>query len=216
MAHSVVFGKIICMTYDQQFQVVVDLPLDTEQTVYNDGELEIYLFRPSQLKKKYEGYDPYKNFQVWLRGEGVKPFKPNHLRVMIDLHLRLLSRPDLKQQLAQAMDDIFFGADPEDAIAALKHEHFEHYLNSLDVTAQLAQLFLIEQAYGYNKESNYDPGTLFFQGQVRQVIDGKRDIDNVLVSIARGQAPPVAYTYQDDKKHKKRIAQPEPLWWLSN
>lgn len=202
------------MTYDQQFQLAVDLPLDKEISVYKSGSLEIFLLRPSKLKKNFEGYDPYKNFQIWLGGS-VKPFKPNHLRVMIDLHLRLLSRPDLRRKLAETFDAIFFGADPEVAIAELKKERFDDYLNPLEITAQLAQLFLIEQAYGYKQESNYDPGTLFFQGWVRHVIAGSRDIDNILMSVARGYPPPVSFTYQDDKKHKKHVDKPEPLWWLN-
>ena len=52
-----------------------------------------------------------KNFQIWLK-EGEREFRPNHLRVMIDLNLRIRSRGDLKERLLFAFDNIFYGRDP--------------------------------------------------------------------------------------------------------
>lgn len=203
------------MNYAASLQLIKDLSFDEEKPVYNDGRLELYLLRPSILSERFKDYDVAKNFQIWLK-DGDRKFKPNHLRVMIDLDLRVRSRPDLREKLAKAFDDIFYGTDPDDAIAGLKDEKFEHFLNSLEITAHLSQLFLLEQAYGYKKDSKYyDPKTLFYQGWVRQVLMSGNEIDNLMMSIASGNTPRVGYTYGDNKKHKKHLDHPESLWWLN-
>lgn len=205
--------KIRSMNYSDQLAEIVSLPFDTETQIYSDGEIDIYVLRPSELSSRFKDYDAAKNFQIWIK-IGERKFKPNHFRVMVDLYLRARSRPDIKRELAKAFDDIFYGAAPEEAIAQLANTNFVHYLNSLQITAYLSQLFLIEQAHGYKKESRYDPRTLFYQGWIRQVIDSDKEIDNVIMSIARGNTPGVGYTSGDDKNHKKHLDNPKSLWWL--
>lgn len=112
----------------------------------------IYLFRPSRLAKRFENYNVKKNYQIWLK-ENERLFRPNHLRVLIDLNLRVRSRPDLKEDLLLAFDKIFYGDDPEEVLGKVAEEKFEHFLNPLRITGCLSQLFLIEQEYCYHKES---------------------------------------------------------------
>ncbi len=202
------------MVYAQQLQQIVDLPFDTETVIFTYGEYEIYVLRPSKLKKNFEGYDPARNFQVWLR-EGEREFKPNHLRVMIDLYLRVRSTPALKRQLAEAMEAIFAGEDPSKVAGRFPENSFEHFLQPLVITLYLSQLFIIEQAHGYAKESRYNPRTLFYQGWVRQIICTDRDIDNLLISLSRGQPPNVGYTSLSDQNHKKYDPAAPGLWWFS-
>src|SRR3989344_8838948 len=121
------------------FEVAKGLEFDKKTTIYKD-ELEIFLIRPSKLSKKFKDYDVKKNFQIWLK-EGKREFKPNHLRVMIDLNLRIRSRPDLKNKLLLAFDNIFYGKDPEKELEELSKEKFEHFLNPLKAIGILAQLF---------------------------------------------------------------------------
>ena len=75
------------------FKIVKELPFDTKKAVWKSKNIVIYLFRPSKLSARFKGYNVKKNFQVWLK-EGKREFRPNHLRVMIDLNLRARSRPD--------------------------------------------------------------------------------------------------------------------------
>ncbi len=201
------------MKYAQRLDLIKDLRFDEETFIYTDGELELYVFRPSELSKRFENYDAKKNFQIWLR-DGERRFRPNHLRVFIDLYLRVRSRPDLKNKLAIAFDGIFYGEDPDDLVKVFEDETFDHYLNSLHITMCLSQLFLIEQAYGYHRESKYNPRTLFYQGWIRQVIGSDKEIDNLIMSISRGQPPAVRYTSGDDQNHKKYEGRPKALWWL--
>ena len=164
------------------FKIIKELSFDTNKIVYKNNDLEIYLFRPSKLSKRFEGYDVKKNFQIWLK-EGERTFRPNHLRVMIDLNLRVRSRADLKKKLLLAFDNIFYGADPEKELKELSKENFEHFLNDLIVIGILSQLFIIEQEYGYHRESKFDPPTLFFQGWIREFIDNPKEIDNLVCCI---------------------------------
>ncbi len=201
------------MKYSEVMEIVKNLPYDTEKLILDAEGIKISIIRPSQLPKGFYKYDPAKNFQIWFQ-EGERKFKPNHLRVMIDLYLRSRSREDLKKELLLAFDSIFYGEDPEAAIKALKNEAFEHFLNPLIIIATFCQLFITEQEYGYPGESNYDPKTLFFQGWIRQVIVDSKEIDNVVMSIANNQPPVAKFTYKENKKHKKFDSGFKSLWYL--
>ncbi|MBA7601622.1 hypothetical protein ES703_08699 [subsurface metagenome] len=215
------------------FRIIKELEFDKEKVVYQKEGTEIYLFRPSQLSKRFKDYDVKKNFQIWLK-ERDRKFKPNHLRVMIDLNLRVRSRPELKKNLLLAFDNIFYGKNPEielkqlekeqfkpllnklskTEIESVKKEGFGNFLNSLIVIGILAQLFIIEQEYGYHKESMFGPPTLFFQGWIREFIDNPKEIDNLCMSVCSGQPPLTKYTFKENMKHKKFEKNLKALWYL--
>ena len=199
------------------FEIVKKLEFENKITVFKKGNTEIQLFRPSSLAKEYikKGYDVNKNFQVWLK-EGDREFKPNHLRVMLDLNLRVRSRPDLTKKLFIAFDNIFYGKDPEKELDLLKTEKFDHYLNDLIIIGVLVQLLIIEQDYCYPKESKFSPPSLFFQGWIREVIHNPKEIDNLCMSIGHNQQPWVKYTNKENKNHKQYDANLKPLWYLED
>ena len=207
---------IIIVTMDKKsmLQIVKDLDFDFRNTVYKEGETEVQIFRPSLLSKRFQDYDVKKNFQIWLK-EGKREFRPNHLRVMIDLNLRMRSNPELKKQLLLAFDNIFYGKDPEIELKELARRKFEHYLNPLMVIGILHQLFIIEQEYAYHKESNFEPPTLFYQGWVREFIDNPKEIDNLCMSVCSRQPPIAKYVNLENKKCKKRRKDLKPLWYLN-
>lgn len=193
--------------------VVKKLAFDNKHTVYKEDNTEVQIFRPSVLSKRFKTYDVKKNFQIWLK-EGEREFRPNHLRVMIDLNLRIRSRKDLKEKLLAAFDNIFYGRDPLKELKDLKEEKFEHYLNSLPIIGVLSQLFIIEQEYCYHRESNFDPPTLFYQGWVREFIDNPKEIDNLCMSVCSGQPPLSKYVALENKKNRNFIKNLESLWYL--
>jgi len=201
------------MKKQDMFKIVKELSFDSNKVVYKKDSLEIYIFRPSKLAKKFESYDAKKNFQIWLR-EGERRFRPNHLRLLIDLNLRVRSRLDLKKKLLLAFDNIFYGADPEEELKDLAKEKFEHYLNDLIVIGILSQLFIIEQDYGYHRESKFDPATLFLQGWIREFIDSPKEIDNLCMSVCRGQPPKAQYVKLENKKDKKYKENLKALWYM--
>ena len=201
------------MNYGETFKLVKKLSFDKDYIVCKSEEAELFILRPSKLTKRFKSYDVKRNFQIWLR-IGEREFRPNHLRVMIDLHLRSRSRPDLKRDLLQAFDNIFYGSDPENEIRKLEKENFDHFLNPLPIIANLSQLFLIEQEYAYYGESNFSPINLFYQGWVRQSIATEKEIDNVCMSIANRQPPSPKYTSLDNRKHKDYQEKRKPLWYF--
>lgn len=201
------------MKYEDMFKIVRELDFDTEKVVCNEGGIELFLLRPSKLSKRFKGYDLTKNFQIWLR-EGERVFKPNHMRVMIDLNLRTRSRPDLKKNMLLIFDNIFYGKDPDKELEKVESEKFEHFLNPLKIIAYLSQLFIIEQDYCYHKESKFDPLTLFFQGWIREFIDSPKEIDNLCMSVCNRQPPKTQYTEKENKKHRKFQENLRPVWYL--
>jgi len=138
------------------------------------------------------------------------------LRVLIDLNLRIRSNPELKNKLLLAFDNIFYGKDPEQELINLEKEKFEHFLNPIIVIGILTQLLLIEQEYGYCRESKFDPPTLFFQGWIREFIDSPKEIDNMCMSVASGQPPKTKYVNLENNKDKKHKNNLKPLWYMEN
>ncbi|HUW24367.1 MAG TPA: hypothetical protein VMW04_01935 [Patescibacteria group bacterium] len=203
------------MKYDELIEIVKTLPFDEEKTIIEESGTRLFIFRPSQLSKRFESYDRSKNFQIWLT-EGERKFRPNHLRVMIDLNLRARSRPDLKKDLFLIFDNIFYGDDPNEEIKRITNEKFEHFLNPLKIIANLSQLFIAEQNYSYAGESKFDPPTLFYQGWVRQAIDNVKEIDNICMSIANRQPPTAKYVSIENKKNSKFREGLGALWYLDD
>lgn len=201
------------MRKEEMFRIVKELPFDVKKTIFKEKNIEVQILRPSKLSKKFEDYDVAKNFQIWLK-EDAREFRPNHLRVFIDLNLRTRSRPELKERLLLAFDNIFYGNDPERELETLTKEEFKHFLNPLCVIGVLAQLFIIEQEYGYHKESKFEPPTLFFQGWIREFIDNPKEIDNLCMSVCKFQPPVAKYVALENKKAKKCKDCLEPLWYL--
>ena len=133
---------------------------------------------------------------------------------MINLHLKVRSRPDLKNELLIAFDRIFYKENSLLAIKNLLNENFEHYLNSISIIAVLSQLFILEQDYNYEGASNYEPPTLFYQGWIRQFIDSPKEIDNLSMSVCSRQPPAAKYTSLENRKHKKFKEVNPFLWYL--
>lgn len=195
--------------------IVKKLPFDDRQTVYEKGDITVQLFRPSVLSKRFKDYDVKKNFQIWLK-EGPREFRPNHLRVMIDLNLRIRSRSDLKEKLLLAFDNIFYGKDPISELKGLENEEFEHYINPLRIIGVLSQLFIVEQEYCYHKVSKFEPPTLFYQGWVREFIDNPKEIDNLCMSVCNGQPPLAKYVRYENKKNRNYKSKLKSLWYLED
>jgi len=195
--------------------IVKELVFDDKYSVYKEENIEVQIFRPSGLSKRFKSYDVKKNFQIWLK-QDEREFRPNHLRVMIDLNLRVRSREDLKEKLLVSFDNIFYGKDPVKELRDLKGEKFEHYLNSLPIIGVLSQLFIIEQEYCYHGESNFDPPTLFYQGWVREFIDNPKEIDNLCMSVCSRQPPLAKYVAKENKKNKNLVKDLQPLWYLKD
>ncbi|MBQ9119189.1 MAG: hypothetical protein IJY09_03910 [Lachnospiraceae bacterium] len=203
------------MTYDEMRKIVLDLPFDTMTEVYNNGEQAILIYRPSTLSERFKNYDVKTNFQIFLKIGSDRPFRPNHLRLLIDLKLRTRELPQAKEELLIAFDKIFYGENPLDAIKPLTHIRFTQYINPLDITAILAQLFIIEQNIGYGSRSTFDPPSLYIHGWIRTFIESEQEIDQIVYRICRNTPPAVKYTCKDNKIHPKYNPNAPLLWYIN-
>lgn len=203
------------MKYLDMIEIVKNLDFDKKYSVITDKEgAEVYLLRPAVVSSRLKNtYEKGKNFQIWLQ-QNYQDFKPNHLRVLIDLSLKARAQPKLKQRMLLAFDNIFYGSDPVEEVEQFKDITFPHFLNSMEIIGTLSQLFLIEQELNYIQDSHYDPKGLFFQGWVREFIDSPKEIEIMCVSAARGQPPLARYTDTENKKSKKYRQNVEQLWYL--
>ena len=201
------------MTRSELYDIMIDLPFDEMCELYQNGEQTVSVYRPSQLSSRFKDYDVNKNFQIWLQIGNEKPFKPNHLRLLLDLKLRSRELPDSKDALLKAFDNIFYGMDPISAISSVKHIRFTQYINPIEITAELAQLFIVEQDIGYGTRSKYDPPSLYIQGWIRSFINDNQEIDQIVYRIVRNTPPLVKYTCQDDANHRLYNENASPLWY---
>lgn len=202
------------MDYIDMRRIVLDLPFDTMQEVYNNGEQAILIYRPSRLSARFRNYNVNTNFQVFLQIGNDDPFRPNHLRLLLDLKLRVREFPEEKEELLAAFDKIFYGYEPLDAIRHLTYIRFTQYINPIDITAILAQLFIIEQDIGYGHKSKFDPPSLYLQGWIRTFIDAEQEIDQIVYRICRKTPPAVKYTCQDNRNHAKYNPDADILWYI--
>ncbi|MCL4328733.1 MAG: hypothetical protein M1410_04040 [Candidatus Thermoplasmatota archaeon] len=194
--------------------IIRKLEFDKDYTLFEDREgTRLYVNRPSSLPARFKNYDLNKNFQIWM-SDGNRIFRPNHLRLLIDLNLRVRSRPDLRFELLRGFDSIFYGFDPKESLKAVERENFQHFLNHVLFIGHLAQALFVEQEYNYNKESRYDPPSLFLLGWIRQFIDSPKEIDNLTMSVANRQPPSSKYVDKENRKSKKYVKGLGPLWYL--
>lgn len=201
------------MDYQSMLNIILELPFDVLTTVYSNNSQSIMVYRPSTLSERFKNYDVNTNFQVFLKIGDEKPFRPNHLRLLLDLKLRSRELPAVKDKLLLAFDKIFYKEDPLKSIEPLIGIPFTQYINPLDITAVLAQLFIIEQNIGYGGKSTFDPPSLYIHGWIRTFIDANQEIDQVVYRICRNTPPAVKYTCQDNHNHKSYNPISEPLWY---
>jgi len=202
------------MNYSQIAKIAMDLPKDIMTSVYRNHNAELFIYRPNKLSSRFKDYDVDKNFQIFLKEGNNEAFRPNHLRLMLDLKLRVRNHPESQKLLLSTFDNIFYGMDPIEAIKPLSHFTFQQYINDLDIIATLFQLFVVEQNTGYGKKSKYNPISLYIMGWVRTFLHSDSEIDIVTMRMCSFSPPPVKYTCMDDKNHKKYNPQAKPLWYL--
>lgn len=201
------------MNYKEMQNIILSLPFDQMTPVYSNGQQSIMVYRPSTLSERFKHYDVNTNFQIFLQIGSAKPFRPNHLRLLLDLKLRSRELPESKDALLLAFDEIFYGEEPLYAIRHLLSVPYTQFINPLDITAILAQLFIMEQNIGYGSRSTFNPPSLYIQGWIRTFINEEQEIDQIVYRICRNTPPPAGYTCQDNKNHRNYNSACGPLWY---
>jgi len=156
-----------------------------------DGS-EIYVLRPEKPGRTKQEYKIF-NLQIFLKKPGKKEFRPNHLRLLIDLYLKKISDPEKSEYIFSVIERIFNGEDPKNFINDVKNMRFKMQIDDVDINLYCAQLFMLEQDICYEK-SKYDPHRLFLMGYIRYVRSGEEEIDKIARGIAVGYPPPPRFT----------------------
>src|SRR3989344_2734308 len=67
------------MKYNDMLKIIQELEFDQKKVLCTDGNVQLFVIRPSKLPKKLKNaYDVKKNFQIWLK-EGERNFEPKTL-----------------------------------------------------------------------------------------------------------------------------------------
>lgn len=138
---------------------------------------------------------------------------PNHLRLLIDLELVRRACPEAVKPILKAFDGVFYGQDPLDVFKQVRDISLPSLLRPLDYDLCLEQLFISEQAIGYQKESIFEPKYLYLHGYIRAVLCGDKEIDKLVWSATRS-APASKFTSKDNKKSKKYDPGRKELWYV--
>lgn len=201
------------MQLDAMLDKILALPFDAMTEVYANDNQRVFIYRPATLSARFKDYDVNTNFQIFLQIGNDKPFRPNHLRLLLDLKLRSRELPETINALLLTFDEIFYGADPLEVVKHVENINYTQFINPIDITAVLAQLFIIEQNIGYGRKSTFNPPSLYIHGWIRTFIASDQEIDQIVYRICRNIPPAVKYTCQDNKNHKNYNKNARPLWY---
>jgi len=170
------------------------LSLGKSLGIYEYKGAEIFIHRPESIPthlKQKANYDPHKNFQIFLRLPGIKAFKPNHLRILLDLHLKNVSNPNNANFIFDSFEHIYNKEDPKKFIPTLENINFRMQIDSAVLNLLYGQLFMVEQEINYTF-GQVNPPRAFLMGYIRLIKSGEYEIDRVLWSATRNP-PPVRF-----------------------
>jgi hypothetical protein len=112
---------------------------------------------------------------------GEKPeFRPTHVRLLFDLHLKRRSEPEKSEKLFYALEKVYEGEDPKKLALELKNTDFRMQLDSAEVNLYYAQLLMIEQDFNYVPKEGLDS---YLVRYVAKKVRGK-DVEIPVVKIA--------------------------------
>ena len=175
------------MKYKELLEVVNKLKIGESKNIYRINNTDLWIHRPKKLRRSLKSKDKYDiktNFQIFIRGEDGKAFRPNHLRILIDLHLKLISNSTLSERLFSILEDIYNGKDPLEFKEELNKMEFKMQLDSALVNVCCVQLFMAEQDINYTK-GKIQPPRSFLMGYIRFVKSKRENIDKILWSSIR-------------------------------
>lgn len=89
------------------------------------------------------------DFGVGLVLQGKPEFRPTHVRLLFDLHLKRRSEPDKSEKLFYALEKVYEGEDPKKLASELRNLDFRMQFDSAEVNLYYAQLLMIEQEFNY-------------------------------------------------------------------
>lgn len=165
----------------------MNLSLGERKVVYSINGGELFLNRPVKVPTKLKHskrYDPKKNFQIGVSKEGQREFLPNHLRILIDLQLKLKEDPKNAQLLFDAIEKIYDGEDPIRYKGQLEKLGLKEGFEDTFTDLCLVQLFFLEQDINHDF-GKVDPPKAYLMGYIRMIRQNVEEIDKLLWSSLR-------------------------------
>jgi hypothetical protein len=162
------------------------LEFEQNLAIYDCGNSTVLsVFRPKiPTKTLKHKYDPKKNFQIYMEKNNQK-FKPNHLRILLDLHLKRITNEEKSSILFEILEDIYDGEDPTRYKTRLNALDFPMFLDNAYTNACLAQLFMTEQDINQQESWKVKPARAYIMGYIRLINAQEREISWVLWSATR-------------------------------
>src|SRR3989344_836840 len=138
------------MDFEKLKDVIIALRIGETKTIYKLDDIELYVHRPEKIGRSVkQTYDIKKNFQIFMKKPGHNDFKPNHLRILINLHLKKESDPNSAEIIFDILEKVYNGDDPLKFKDKLNELKFRMSLDSALVDVCCAQLFMAEQDIAY-------------------------------------------------------------------
>lgn len=174
------------MNFKTAKEKIEKLEIGKSESMYKfNGGVELYVHRPVKLGKSLKReYALHKNFQIFMKKPNEKEFKPNHLRILINLHLKNISDPEKAKIIFDILEKVYHGEDPLLYQKELELLNFKMSLDSALVDVCLAQLFMCEQEICYT-DGKVKPPRAYLMGYIRLVHSGEAEIDKLLWNSVR-------------------------------
>lgn len=177
------------MDIEQRRELLAALPPDDKKVIYTSKNgSEISVTRTDELT--------IKDFSVFLKKPEQEEFSPTFVRLLIDLHIKKISKPDETDSLSKLFESIYEGEDCTALIDSLAGKTFPMQLDSLDVNVVLAQLLMIKQEFNYGQEKRetaYDPARGYLMAYIRWVLSEKNEIDKIVTAAVKEYMPPESF-----------------------
>jgi len=176
------------MDYKTLKEILISTKLGERKTIYIiDKNTEIFIIKPFKVSaqlKNSKRYDPQKNFQIGIKKEGKKEFLPNHLRILIDLDLKIKNNSKKAKKIFNIIEDIYEGKDPEIFREKIQNMFFDGEIENSFTNLCLVQLFMLEQDINYHF-GKVQPPRAYLMGYIRMIRLQIEEIDKLLWSSTR-------------------------------
>jgi len=181
-------------------KTINEVEMGNKLSIYTHENSEIFIFKPTEIPshlKRRDNYDPKKNFQIFLNLPNQEPFRPNHLRILLDLYLKKTSDATKADKLFNSFEEIYDKKDPLNFIDDIKDFDFRMQIDNAILNLLSGQLFMVEQEINYTF-GKVQPPRAFMMGYIRLIRDTDLEIDKLLWRATRNP-PPVGY-WRDYKR----------------
>jgi len=151
----------------------------------NDKDIKVTVTHTGKLSSH--------DFGVGLIYPKEQEFRPTHIRLLIDLHIKKISDEAGAHKLFLTLEKINNGEDPLKIKGEVKEIKFPMQLDDPETNLYYTQLLMIEQdinyAPGTGKQSKLNPPHEYLMRFIRWVASGDATIDRIIFAAAGRRYP---------------------------